>query len=511
MSATVIAATTPAARFRHDPYGEGRVEARGPPVASVRPPPGTLYLGLWGSVGFTPFPADEHGGYAGAIARHGGERAPRADAPVVPLEVATGPSPPDALDDGATFPERFPVAYAGDGDGGDHHSAPAADRVGRGAEAEDDDSGRFLPGRDDAASSSSDDAAEEPALVRVFLGQLPYNLSAAMVNWLCYTFGGRHTLVHIDPITKRQNTNGARLPTGCAHAFGSPKGVAALVTRIHRKVLVDTTGVWHARNATELAALRGYVEMLQRHPELRASNRPYDLVAVQLSTSTYHSRKHAAVAAVGWAAAKAPGRGRAATEGGADEGGASHAAVAAPWSQWTGIAEAAAAEGAHSLALRERRAAAAGTRRALAEAAAAAGQRHLRIAEAHEALRAARAPLLLEAAALGQRALAVAEYHAAHRGEHDAVAVDAAAAGQRHMATLAYHAAHRDERHTLGLEAAARGASRQQSKQVQREAAELCGHRAAVRAARVAVGYEAAVVGARRLGIPPPPPYPGYH
>lgn len=128
--------------------------------------------------------------------------------------------------------------------------------------------------------------APEEELARVFIGQLPYFVTDMQLSWLCATFGGGNAVAYPERIMKRQ-PNGDRLPTGCIHAYASVHAVEAMATGMHKRMLVDDTGVWHAQSAAEFDVLSSYVASMKADKRLRVPNRPYDSVVVQLATSTY--------------------------------------------------------------------------------------------------------------------------------------------------------------------------------------------------------------------------------
>jgi hypothetical protein len=137
-----------------------------------------------------------------------------------------------------------------------------------------------IPDVQDAAKGSDGE------LVRAFIGQLPYFVTDMQLNWLCYTFGGGNTVVFPERIMKRQ-PSGDRLPTGCVHAYASRRAVAEMAEGMHKRLLIDDTGVWVAQTKDQLIALDTYVTSMKRDKALRVPHRPYDSVVVQFATSTY--------------------------------------------------------------------------------------------------------------------------------------------------------------------------------------------------------------------------------
>jgi len=128
--------------------------------------------------------------------------------------------------------------------------------------------------------------AEDAELVRVFVGQLPYFVTDMQLSWLCHTFGGGNAVVYPERIMKKQ-PNGERLPTGCIHAYATPEAVEAMAFGMHKRMLVDDTGVWHAQTHEELDVLKAHIAAMKADKKRRVPNRPYDSVVVQLAVSTF--------------------------------------------------------------------------------------------------------------------------------------------------------------------------------------------------------------------------------
>jgi len=123
-------------------------------------------------------------------------------------------------------------------------------------------------------------------LVRVFIGQLPYFVTDMQLSWLCHTFGGGSVVMYPERIMKRQ-PSGERLPTGCIHAYATPEMVEAMAAGMHKRMLVDDTGVWHAQTNEEFDVLKVYIGTMKVNKNARVPNRPYDSVVVQLAVSTF--------------------------------------------------------------------------------------------------------------------------------------------------------------------------------------------------------------------------------
>jgi len=126
---------------------------------------------------------------------------------------------------------------------------------------------------------------DEP-LVRVFLGQLPYFITDMELNWMTCVLGGGYIVVNSERIMKRQS-GGDRLPTGCIHAYATRDAAATLAANMHKRMLVDDTGVWIAHSDDELHALSAYIAEMKSDKSKRVPGRPYDSIVVQEATSTF--------------------------------------------------------------------------------------------------------------------------------------------------------------------------------------------------------------------------------
>jgi hypothetical protein len=125
-------------------------------------------------------------------------------------------------------------------------------------------------------------------MARLFLGQLPYAVTDMQLQWLCYTFGHGAAVVFPERIVKKDPmNNNAKVPTGCVHAYCHPDQAEALMNGMHKRLLIDDTGVWYARNAEELNMLCAHTAVMKKDRTQRPFNRPYDTVVAQQATSTF--------------------------------------------------------------------------------------------------------------------------------------------------------------------------------------------------------------------------------
>jgi hypothetical protein len=127
-------------------------------------------------------------------------------------------------------------------------------------------------------------------MARVFIGQLPYQVTDMQLAWLCYTFGNGVPVFFPERIVKHDAVRGTKLPTGCVHAYCNPDAVDALMSGLHKRLLIDDTGVWYATNPAEQEVLSEYCGAMKKDRNLRYPHRPYDTVVAQTATSTFMPR-----------------------------------------------------------------------------------------------------------------------------------------------------------------------------------------------------------------------------
>jgi len=123
------------------------------------------------------------------------------------------------------------------------------------------------------------------AVAKLFMGQLPYEASPRLVAWLVKAFAGCDAF-HAEMIRK---WTGARRMTGCVHLYVYADEADHIIAALHRRVLVDAGGVWHAESAAEHAVLEAHCAELAANPALRFNDLPHQSVVVQRPTSSYHT------------------------------------------------------------------------------------------------------------------------------------------------------------------------------------------------------------------------------
>ena len=134
-------------------------------------------------------------------------------------------------------------------------------------------------------------AAAEGNMSRVFLGQLPYQVTDMQLDWLCYAFGNGGSVYYPERITKHDSMRGCKVPTGCIHAYAENDVVSSMLSAMHKRILVDDTGVWYAETPAQQSLLNDYCLMMKNDRTKRYQNRPYDTVVSQFATSSFVRRR----------------------------------------------------------------------------------------------------------------------------------------------------------------------------------------------------------------------------
>lgn len=122
---------------------------------------------------------------------------------------------------------------------------------------------------------------------RLFIGQIPYNAPPHQVEWMVHAATG----LRVYFTEKIQRWTGSRTPKGCAHTYCLPGDVAAIKQMLHKRVLVDDTGIWIAADDQQEAVLSEYCKAMKEDKKLRFRDRPYQPVVVEDSESTFVPRR----------------------------------------------------------------------------------------------------------------------------------------------------------------------------------------------------------------------------
>lgn len=121
---------------------------------------------------------------------------------------------------------------------------------------------------------------------RLFMGQIPYGTPARQVEWMVFAATGRR--VYFTETIQRWT--GARAPKGCAHTYCLPDDRDFILQTMHRRVLVDDSGIWIAADAAQHAALEEYCQCMKADKTLRFPNRPYQPIVVEVAESSFVPR-----------------------------------------------------------------------------------------------------------------------------------------------------------------------------------------------------------------------------
>jgi hypothetical protein len=128
-------------------------------------------------------------------------------------------------------------------------------------------------------------------LPRLFVGQLPYNITAEMVAALLQLVTGC-TPVHVEKIIRwKQNKRSC----GCFHVYVRPEDTGAFLA-VDQTALCEADGFWVATTEEQREFLRGHCEYLTNHREARQPKMPYQMMTVQVAKSDYRRSRDAAVA-----------------------------------------------------------------------------------------------------------------------------------------------------------------------------------------------------------------------
>jgi hypothetical protein len=122
---------------------------------------------------------------------------------------------------------------------------------------------------------------------RLFVGQIPYGAPASQIEWMVQVATGCR-VYFTEPIHRWTSS---RSPKGCAHTYCLPGDVDTIVQLLHRRMLVDDSGVWIAADEHQQHRLEEYCAALKADKALRHRDRPYQPVVVEGATSNFVPRR----------------------------------------------------------------------------------------------------------------------------------------------------------------------------------------------------------------------------
>lgn len=123
-------------------------------------------------------------------------------------------------------------------------------------------------------------------LVRLFVGQVPYDVTEQQVAWMVYETT-QCNVYHTEIIKK---WTGDHHKKGCVHTYCSPEDVITITERLHHRVLIDDAGIWVAETQEERSALEKYCESMKNDKSKRFVNRPFQPVVVEKAMSNFKPR-----------------------------------------------------------------------------------------------------------------------------------------------------------------------------------------------------------------------------
>jgi hypothetical protein len=120
------------------------------------------------------------------------------------------------------------------------------------------------------------------SLVQLFVGQLPFKVTDAMICWVCEEFAESEVLF-IERITQENSRK------GCMQIYVDDSDADFIITAVNKRMILDTTGVWHAQNAEQQVAIEQHCQDERN----RFKGHPFRPVVVERATSTYVRRRNA--------------------------------------------------------------------------------------------------------------------------------------------------------------------------------------------------------------------------
>jgi len=120
-------------------------------------------------------------------------------------------------------------------------------------------------------------------MTRLFVGQLPYGTTMEQLQWTVYETC--HCAVFFTETI--HNWTGDKHSKGCVHTYCDPAQADYILEKLHRRVLIDDTGVWIAETDEEYVALATYCKKMKDDKTKRFHQRPCQPVVSQRATSTF--------------------------------------------------------------------------------------------------------------------------------------------------------------------------------------------------------------------------------
>eukprot|EP00331_Platyophrya_macrostoma_P011831 CAMPEP_0176431374 /NCGR_PEP_ID=MMETSP0127-20121128/14781_1 /TAXON_ID=938130 /ORGANISM="Platyophrya macrostoma, Strain WH" /LENGTH=253 /DNA_ID=CAMNT_0017813383 /DNA_START=58 /DNA_END=819 /DNA_ORIENTATION=- len=126
-------------------------------------------------------------------------------------------------------------------------------------------------------------SASKANLTRLFLGQLPYGTTAEQLQWVVHEVSRRAVY-----FTETIHTwTGEKQCKGCAHTYCAADDASTIIEKLHRRALIDDTGIWVAETEDECDALENYCESMRVDKSKRHHLRPCQPVVAQMAVSSF--------------------------------------------------------------------------------------------------------------------------------------------------------------------------------------------------------------------------------
>lgn len=123
-------------------------------------------------------------------------------------------------------------------------------------------------------------------MARIFIGQLPYGTTAQQLEWIISEV--THCPVFFTEAI--HNWTGEKQSKGCAHTYCEPQYAECIIRGLHRRALVDDSGIWIAETDDEHQYLEEYCLSMKKDKTRRFFHRPCQPMVAQRATSTFVPR-----------------------------------------------------------------------------------------------------------------------------------------------------------------------------------------------------------------------------
>lgn len=124
-------------------------------------------------------------------------------------------------------------------------------------------------------------------MVRIFIGQLPFGTTSEQLEWVIQEV----TRLPVYFTESIHNWTGEKQSKGCAHTYCHPADADAIINALHRRALIDDTGIWVAETEDERRILEAYCMSMKKDKLRRFQQRPCQPVVAQRATSTFVRRQ----------------------------------------------------------------------------------------------------------------------------------------------------------------------------------------------------------------------------